>query len=40
MARMPREPEAFGEQVARFLKRQFPKRAVEFAGPIDLVLNG
>ncbi|MCH8343981.1 MAG: DUF1444 family protein [Planctomycetes bacterium] len=37
---MPREPEAFGEQVARFLKRQFPKRAVEFAGPIDLVLNG
>lgn len=40
MARMPREPEAFGEQVARFLKRQFPKRAVEFAGPIDLLLNG
>ncbi len=40
MARMPRELEAFGEQVARFLKRQFPKRTVEFAGPIDLVLNG
>ena len=24
MARMPREPEAFGEQVARILNRQFP----------------
>jgi uncharacterized protein YtpQ (UPF0354 family) len=40
MARMPREPEAFGEQVARILQRHFPDRAVELAGPMDLVLNG
>lgn len=40
MARMPREPEAFGEQVAKILKRQFPDRNVELAGPMDLVLNG
>ena len=40
MARMPREPEAFGEQVAKILQRQFPDRNVELAGPMDLVLNG
>lgn len=40
MARMPREPEAFGEQVAKILQRHFPDRAVELAGPMDLVLNG
>ncbi len=40
MARMPREPEAFGEQVARILQRNFPDRSVELAGPMDLVLNG
>lgn len=40
MARMPREPEAFGEQVARILHRQFPDRSVELAGPMDLILNG
>ena len=40
MARMPREPEAFGEQVARILARMFPDRAAELAGPMDLVLNG
>ena len=40
MARMPREPEAFGEQVARILKRYYPDRNVELAGPLDLVLNG
>lgn len=40
MARMPREPEAFGEQVAKILLRQFPDRKVELAGPMDLVLNG
>ena len=40
MAHMPREPEAFGEQVARILKRQSPERAVELAGPMDLVVNG
>lgn len=40
MARMPREPEAFGEQVAKILQRHFPDRAIELAGPMDLVLNG
>ncbi len=40
MARMPREPEAFGEQVAKILQRHFPERSVELAGPMDLVLNG
>ncbi len=40
MTHMPREPEAFGEQVARILKRQFPDRSVDLAGPMDLVLNG
>lgn len=40
MAQMPREPEAFGEHVARILKRQYPDRGVELAGPLDLVLAG
>ena len=40
MASMPREPEAFGEQVARILKRHYPERSVELAGPLDLVLGG
>ncbi|MHC5023633.1 MAG: DUF1444 family protein [Planctomycetota bacterium] len=37
---MPREPEAFGEQVARILLRHFSDQNVELAGPLDLVLNG
>lgn len=40
MSHMPKEPEAFGEQVARILQRHFPERSVELAGPMDLVLNG
>ena len=40
MAHMPREPEAFGEQVAKILRQQFPDRSVELAGPLDLVLSG
>ena len=40
MARMPREPEAFGEQVARILRRQDPDREVDLAGPLDMVING
>ena len=40
MARMPREPEAFGEQVARILQRHYPPRAIDLAGPLDLILNG
>lgn len=40
MARMPREPEAFGEQVAKILRRHYPERTIELAGPMDLILNG
>lgn len=40
MAQMPREPEAFGEQVARILERQFPERPTELAGPLELIING
>jgi len=40
MARMPREPEAFGEQVVRILHRHFPDREAELAGPLDMILNG
>ena len=40
MALMPREPEAFGEQVAKILKRYYPDRNAELAGPLDLVING
>ena len=39
MSRMPKEPEAFGEQVAKILQRNFPGREIELAGPMDLVLN-
>lgn len=40
MASMPREPEAFGEQVAKILKRHYPDRSAELAGPLDLIVNG
>lgn len=40
MAEMPREPEAFGEQVARILNRHFPDRSVDLAGPLDVILGG
>jgi uncharacterized protein YtpQ (UPF0354 family) len=40
MAHMPREPEAFGEQVAKILRRFYPERHAELAGPLDLVING
>jgi len=40
MARMPREPEAFGEQVAKILNRLYPEREIDLAGPLDLILNG
>jgi uncharacterized protein YtpQ (UPF0354 family) len=40
MARMPKEPEAFGEQVCKILLRQFPDREIELAGPMDLILSG
>jgi hypothetical protein len=40
MAAMPREPESFGEQVLVILKRHFPERRVELAGPMDVVIDG
>ena len=40
MAHMPREPEAFGEQVAKILRRHYPERTVDLCGPLDLILNG
>jgi uncharacterized protein YtpQ (UPF0354 family) len=40
MAHMPKEPEAFGEQVAKILRHHYPDRRVELAGPLDLVVNG
>ncbi len=40
MAQMPREPEAFAEQVASQLKRMQPTYSVELTGPRELVING
>ena len=40
MTYMPREPEAFGEQVVQILRRHFPEREVQLAGPMDLCLDG
>ncbi len=40
MTFMPREPEAFGEQVVQILRRHFPDREVQLAGPMDLSLDG
>ncbi|MCA9291082.1 MAG: DUF1444 family protein [Phycisphaerales bacterium] len=37
---MPREPEAFGEQVARIFLRYHPDRKIDFAGPLDMIVNG
>jgi uncharacterized protein YtpQ (UPF0354 family) len=40
MPRMPREPEAFAEQVATLLKRLQPSYQVELSGPRELLING
>ena len=40
MAAMPREPEAFGEQVFAILQRNWPERPAELAGAMDLVVDG
>lgn len=40
MAHLPREPEAFGEQVARILQRHFPDHDARLAGPLSLVIAG
>ncbi len=37
---MPREPEAFCEQVVHILRRHFPSCEVRLAGPMDLYLDG
>jgi uncharacterized protein YtpQ (UPF0354 family) len=40
MAHLPREPEAFGEQVLAILRRHWPDREVELTGPFDLIVDG
>ncbi len=40
MARMPKEPEAFAEQVAVLLRRMQPDFAVEITGPREMIVNG
>ena len=40
MTHMPREPEAFGEQVMRILQRHFHDSSIELTGPLDIVLDG
>lgn len=40
MAYMPREPEAFAEQVATLLRRLQPDYAVDLVGPRELIVNG
>lgn len=40
MAHMPKEPEAFAEQVADLLRRLQPEYAIAMAGPRELLVNG
>lgn len=40
MSLMPKEPEAFAEQVAFLLKRLQPDYTVELTGPRELIVNG
>lgn len=40
MASMPKEPEAFAEQVATLLRRLQPDYAVDLVGPSELIVNG
>ncbi|MFO0872845.1 MAG: DUF1444 family protein [Phycisphaerales bacterium] len=37
---MPIDPEAFGEEVLRIVRRNFPDRTAELAAPMDLILSG
>lgn len=37
---MPREPEAFAEQVVRMLTRLSPEMAIELVGPAELLVDG
>lgn len=40
MAHLPREPEAFGEQVLAILIRHWPDRGAALTGPFDLIVDG
>ena len=40
MTHMPREPEAFSEQVVQILRRHFPDAEVQLVGPMDLYVDG
>ena len=40
MASMPKEPEAFAEQVATLLRRLQPDYAIDLVGPSELIVNG
>lgn len=40
MSKMPREPEAFAEQVAAMLRRLHPEHEIELVGPREMVVNG
>src|SRR5258708_4452479 len=40
MPSMPKEPEAFAEQVATMLRRLQPEYAVEITGPRELLVDG
>ena len=40
MSSMPREPEAFAEQVATILRRMHPDHAIQLVGPRELIVNG
>lgn len=40
MAGMPREPEAFAEQVAAMLRRMQPGQTIDLVGPRELIVDG
>ena len=40
MSRMPLQPEAFSEQVAKILARNHPDRKVELVGPLAILVDG
>ena len=40
MAHLPREPEAFGEQILAIIQRHWPDREATLTGPFDLVVDG
>ncbi len=40
MSTLPREPEAFGEQVLEILRHQWPDHEAVLTGPFDLVVDG